>query len=94
MIQPVVMSQDDQYITKLSTEAQSSLRIRWTGNLASGLIHCGRIIPATDTVQAAIAAKALSELRLPFKSIKVKTLSKQEYTGAAKDFLPAAAKVG
>lgn len=93
-LQPVVVSGEGSRITKLWAETESGLRVRWSGGLTSGLIHSCRLLPTSATSRAAMAAKALTELRLrPSSGVKVKTLSKADYNGPRVDYFPHAAKI-
>jgi hypothetical protein len=93
IIQPVITSMAGQRISKMAFVSESGLRIRWSGALATGMLHATRIVAASDNTVAAIAGKACSELRMPAKSLKIKTLSKQDYNGARKEFMPSVVKL-
>ena len=93
-IQPIIVSPLDSRITKLNYLSESGLRVRWSGSLTTGLVHVGRIVAQPDTARAAIAAKALAELRMNPKGLKAKVLKGDGMSsGPRADFMPYAVKV-
>lgn len=94
-IQPVIVSPLDSRITKLSYLSEAGLRLRWSGSLTSGLVHVGRIVAQPDTARAALAAKALAELRMNPRGLKAKVLKGDGMqSGPRADFMPYSVKVG
>ena len=88
-IQAVCVSPDETRISKILYEATSGLRIKYTGTFTTPRILVGRILEQPRASAAAIAARAIAELRLPApKSAKVKTLSKMAYSGPREAYLP------
>jgi hypothetical protein len=93
-IQPVLWSPEDARITKIPALAESALRVRFNGTQTTNtILFVGRILEQTPTVVASNAAKALGALGLKHRGTKIKTLSKQPYTGPRPEFMPYAIKV-
>jgi hypothetical protein len=92
-VQPIITSAPESRITKAWAETQTGLRVKWSGNLTSGLLHSCRLLPQSDSARAAAMGKALAELRLQSQGTKSKTLSKQPYLGARSEYMPTATKV-
>lgn len=93
-VAPIVWSPPGSRISKVAALAESALRLRWTGTQASAYLLNGRIESQPQSVVGAMAARALGSLKLNDRSAKVKTLSKDPYTGPRADFMPFAIKVG
>jgi hypothetical protein len=95
-IQPVLWCPPDCQLTKVVALADSNLRVRWDGSQTSSgtVLVAGRIMEQTPTQAATIAAKAVQNLGLTQKSGKVKTLSKDAYSGPRPEFMPWVVKVG
>jgi len=74
-------------INKLNL-AESVCRVRWDGSLTPITLLLGRILSQPATVVAANVGKALGRLNVKAKSYKIKTLSKDEYTGSYGEFMP------
>lgn len=87
-IQPVLWTAPGGLISKVVARPDSGLRVRWNGSQASAIILSGRILDQPMTAVATMATKALNKLGLPFRGAKVKTLSKQPYTGRTPEFMP------
>lgn len=88
-LQAVIVSPEEWRISKVLYEATSGLRVKWTGSFLTPKILFGRILEQPRTAAAAIAARAVSELKLPAPSgAKVKTLSKQTYNGPREAYMP------
>jgi hypothetical protein len=86
-LQPVLWSPPETRITKMHL-AESSVRMRWSGSQASGVVLYGRIESQPASVVATNVAKALGRLGLQQKSVKVKTLSKKAFTSPFVEFMP------
>lgn len=93
LCQSLVYSGPDMRISKLMVRSDSGLRVRWSGTLTSGMIHAARILSQSQSARAAIAARAVDELKLKIKDFKVKTLSKTPYDGPDEDLMPWTVKV-
>lgn len=95
LIQPIIWSPNGSRISKLAIAAESSLRVRWpAGSQATGVILASRILAQPVGAASAITARALSKLGMMQKGTKVKTLSKQPYTGPRSEFMPWDVSVG
>ena len=92
-IQSVIMSPVNSRITKLLCEAQSALRVRWTGSFATPKVYVSRILENPLTAYATMAARASSSLGMRVVSSRVKTLDKTDYKGPRALYMPMAAKV-
>ncbi len=93
-VSPVLWTPPEAKITKMVALAESVCRVKWSGANGSGtVVMGGRILEQSETVVAGLAAKALGRLGLRNGGIKVKTLSKQPYTGPRPEFMPFSVKV-
>lgn len=87
-VQPVLWCTPGAMISKVVARAETGLRVRWNGSQASGIVLVGRILEQPNTVIASTATKALNKLGIGFKGAKVKTLSKSDYRGPLREFMP------
>lgn len=74
-------------ISKLEL-CESAARLQWDGSQASAVVLIGRFLPQPQSVVGRLAAQALAPLKRGYKSIKIKTLSKQPYSGPLVEFMP------
>lgn len=94
VLQPVLYSNNaGSRISKALYMAESGLRVKWTGTRTSAGALVGRIVAQPASAYAAIASKALANLGLASKGMKIKTLTKDDYTGPRGEFMPVAVKV-
>lgn len=87
-IQPVLWSTQGAMISKIVAESENTLRVRWAGSQASGVVLAGRILDQPDTVMAGTAATALNKLGLSPRSADPVTASKKPYKGPRRNFMP------
>lgn len=93
VIAPLIATCGDTRITKVTAVAEGAPTAKWTGTLATGLLHFCRINARDASARAGLGAKALAKLGLGYRDLKVKTLSKMPYEGPRIDFLPHVFKV-
>lgn len=93
ILAPLLPTVPDTRLTKVLAVAEGSPTVKWTGTLATGLLHFTRVNARDAAARAGLAAKALSKLGLDYRELKVKTLSKNPYSGPRMDFMPHVAKV-
>jgi hypothetical protein len=91
-LSPILFTLRDAKISKLAL-AESVARIRWTGTQSTGGLLISRILSQPPSVVLAQAGKALGKLGVNAKDMRIKTLSKKDYTGPYKEFMPWVAKV-
>lgn len=93
-VQPWCWSPRGSRISKLALMAESALRLRWpSGSQATGVVLYGRFLAQSPEARAAFGAKALQKLGMKDRGARVKTLSKEDYTGPRDEFMPVAVKV-
>lgn len=91
-LQPILWCPPGARITKLF-EAQATARIRWDGSNTTPVLLIGRFLPQPPPVVTTLIGKALARLGATSKSLKIKTLSKQDYNGKHTLYMPWSVKI-
>lgn len=69
-------------------EVEGPFRLEWNGSQAGSHILTTRIQPRSEDEVRDLAVRAHKALRIPFKGLKVKTLSKKPYVGPRAEYMP------
>lgn len=83
---PIVPTCPGMRISKI--EVESPLRLTWAGTQATSHILTTRILPRAEDEVKDLAVRAHKSLKIPFKGVKIKTLSKRPYVGLRGEYMP------
>jgi len=91
---PLLWCVPGQYLSKIQAQVESSMRLRWSGSNGAGTIALvGRFLAQPPGAVGSIAERARRALGASGGRIKIKTLSKEDYSGPFVEFMPWALKV-
>lgn len=92
-LQPYIWSQPGCRISKVAGRVDNAMRLKTSGSVLSGLrVHVGRFLAQGPDVIDGLKQEAERQLNVR-GTVKIKTLSKQAYSGPYAAFMPWAVKV-
>lgn len=94
LVSPILWAAPGTKISKLVYAASPTLQLNWSGSQGTGYGLLGRLIPRDAGRFGSYAALVEAHLGVKPSSIKARTLSKTEYVGPRRAYMPVKAKVG
>jgi len=93
LLSPIIWAPPGVKLSKLVYAASPDLTLNWSGSQGSGVGLMSRIIPRDAGRFGSYAAAVESQLGVKASSLSARTLSKKDYVGPRRAYLPVKAKV-